>query len=961
MQHHPALLLVPLFLASPLAAQRSQAEVDSDIAFARGLAAEWQYVDLAEEVILDLERSGGLSKETTSQIGLVKCDIYAEGAKKEPDAELRNELYAKAVEAYRGYIDKNPFSEFLAQAERGYVDISNLYGKNLERRYQDAVGEEAEEIRNTITEVLEEALQHTGKLADGLKEEDWSVAQKVEWARVMYNRAQMLHTMGKTSEEGAFFFAQAESALEELSITVGEQTPQGLFAYLELAEVYRSMGQPEDAAAFAEFVVDTAVPIDPEVREEAQWDEFTAEDLAKRWVFVERGTSPLVEAYLAAGYPEDATKWALHFYNFLRAEGFALSPSGYLSLLAVARTLLDTGGFVGGSLTGGNLAWYETEESMKAEVSSRRDQRSSIDLALLIAQTVNAENRGNVLQIRAQKLISDVINRPGVVVSPDILFEAAQGEYFNKEYPAAIEAFKRVLRSLDVQDEATKQEYGAKVLYHVAESLRKTDRILEAAIAYKEGVTVWRGDPEYDEKNARGYYGTTGELKSKFPGAQLYVDMRTESEDLLTGISDNTEAIDFRRAKALYDQDEFVQARERFQKIPQSADNYEKAVAYAALCLYKLKDREGAEKEFADYVENFVTDTMNAVTTPKKVATRKEARAMAHYYLGRVAYDHVNMGKGSYEEVVKRLGTYHDEFPDQSSYGPNALYMVMMSHLALGAADEMKAVHDVMVEDYPTNKFTGSGALKIYNSFSAQRDKAQEANDEPRIAELTSEMAEYMRLSNQLAGSPAFGNMRAESNLWMELENWTEAERVLSAILKRFEGDSENDATIKLHVRPDLGTVLLAQNRAQDAYDVLKDLVPDPDDDEDERKPASGVVTNYCRAICGWVSEDADGNIVQLAGIGGEDNLRIAARYFGKLTQSVARDNKWECPWYEMKFYTAYAYYQWGLVNSEKMAAAKNQIETLKTELGTNLDGISESCGDSTLRKRFLWLWTKVQ
>ena len=42
------------------------------------------------------------------------------------------------------------------------------------------------------------------------------------------------------------------------------------------------------------------------------------------------------------------------------------------------------------------------------------------DFALRIAQTVNDDNKGNVLQIRGQKLISEIIERPSVEVSPDL-------------------------------------------------------------------------------------------------------------------------------------------------------------------------------------------------------------------------------------------------------------------------------------------------------------------------------------------------------------------------------------------------------------------------------------------------------------------------------------------------------------------------------------------------------------
>ena len=625
-------LLGAALLALPAAAQRSEAQARSDIAFARGLASKWQFIDLAEQVMLDLERAG-VGRTMAEELGLVKCDIYAEGAKKESDVEARDELYTKAVDAYKAYIDQNPFSEHLPRAERSYVDICNAYGRNLERRYADAVGDEAIEIRDRLHEVLEEALRRTGDLIAALVSidaDDRTVAQKTELKRVMFNRGQMLHSMAKVSDEGAFFFSQAEQVLEDLALLAGEKTPQGLFAFLELSRVHASQGNWASSADFAQYVVNAVIPIEESGRAEGGWNDLTPEQKAQRWLFVEWGTEPLTEAYLQQGEAEDACRWALHFYNTWKREGFALSrPSGYMALLAGARTLLSTGGHVGGSLTSGRLKWYESQEAIRAEESSSRNRRTSLDLALSIAQNVNQDNRGNTLQIRAQKLISDVIDRPGVTVAPDVLFEAAQGEYFNKDYLVAIDSFKRVMRSLDAQDEATRQEYGAKVLYHLAESHRKLQRPLEAAMAYREGVSVWRGDPEFDDKNARGFYGSISEVRRNLKGVKEIEDLYREAEQIRIKVEKGDVGdIVFRQAMRAYDQGDYAPAREKLLEVEQKANTYEKALTYAALCLHKLKDLDSAEAEFQAYL-NYMRDPRNAIVGDRKATTRSEATAMA--------------------------------------------------------------------------------------------------------------------------------------------------------------------------------------------------------------------------------------------------------------------------------------------------------------------------------------------
>jgi hypothetical protein len=87
--------------------------------------------------------------------------------------------------------------------------------------------------------------------------------------------------------------------------------------------------------------------------------------------------------------------------------------------------------------------------------------------------------------------------------------------------------------------------------------------------------------------------------------------------------------------------------------------------------------------------------------------------------------------------------------------------------------------------------------------------------------------------------------------------------------------------------------------------------------------------------------------------------------------------DKWTCDWYGYKFDLAYTYYvyataDWGPQDSRKKDAARRQLDVLIQEFSADFAGIEESCsqasdelqarfGDDTLRRRFVWLWGKVQ
>jgi tetratricopeptide (TPR) repeat protein len=660
---------------------------------------------------------------------------------------------------------------------------------------------------------------------------------------------------------------------------------------------------------------------------------------------------------------EDATevacKYALHFYNTWKRDGFTLSARGHLSLLASAQALLDSGGWIGGSQNQGTLQWFENEEqALAAGFSGTRNSRSALDLALSIAQHVNDENRGNTLQVRAQKLISNVIDRPGVLVAPNILFEAAQGEYYGKNNHKALTSFKKVLASLDAQDDATRQEYGSKVMYFIGSCLDRLGRELEASMAFREGCTTWRGDPEYDPKNAKGYYDAIKVVMRKSSNHPIHETMFREAENLRLEMeregADQSE-LQKRIADRDYDKKEYRAARERYLTITEGKV-YEECIVKAALCLYKLKELDRAREEFRDYVERHVVDPANAITDPKALASRDKARAQATYYLGRIAFEY-----GEWDEALKWLAGFTKQFPSQTDYGKPALYMTIKAHLAKPDIAKAKAAHAEMLESFPADKLTGSAAYVVYDALKTEQEKAEKAGEAERSLGLKREMVDYVRIYNSLSTSPSFTSLRAESVLWIDLGEWTEAEGVLRGMQETFADDASVDQELTSFVLPDLGLCLLEQQRVPEAFDVLDPLVPDPDDDSDERKVSSTVVHRWCRAVCGWVEGDAV-NIVEVPGVGGEDNLSDAATQYRRLVEAEAVERKWECEWYKLKFELSYAYLGWSQLDSDKLAEARQVLVDLR-ELAAdpNFDAAADKCGGDVLQKRLQWLWRKVQ
>lgn len=942
-----------LLLASGAPAQRTERVLAEDLAFARELAVRYQYIDLAEAV---LERVGKerLTDKQKERLALVECQVYTEGGKREGDAKKRLAIFDKAAASYRGFFEKNPYSELIPEAERSYLGLVNNYGRALELALEDALGDEATTLRETIKTVLKDGIDRTAALKDAYDRPNLSPAEKLEKWRLMLDRAQMLITLGNVTPDPEFLFSQAQKELERVAGEAGETSGPGLNAMLALTKLYRTRGKLGNAVDYAEFVVDISVPKKADAE---GWKDLPFEAKAERFKLVELAIPDLVECLMADGRNARACEWALYFYNAWKREGFTISPFGYLALISSARVLLDSGGYVGGSMTSGNLRWFETEEEMSKAGFSARDSRSALDLALKTAQDINTENKGNILQVKAQKLISEIIGRPGVKVPPDVLFEAALGEYNTQNYLAAITSMKDVMRALDDRDDATRREFMPKVLYYVGASFARLDRQLEAAMAFREVTTTWKGDPEYQVKAADGFLGAMRSVKAASKGdpmiEQLYLESERTKIEAAQASGGSADSVTWTQAQRAYDNGKFDDARKSYLTIGQAADEYEKALVKAALCLYKKNDRDGAKKEFEQYLEGFVKDPRNAINGARKLAAREEASAQAQYYLGKMAYD-----AQEYGEVVRLFTGYEKAYPSQSEYAPNALYMLVLAQIAAKDLGGARKVSATMQETFPTSAATGKAAFNLYQALKVEREAADKDGDGARSLALAREMAHYMHVSNATSAEASFPALRVESSLWLELGEWSSAEEVLRQTIAAFGDKKDRTQDMERFVMPDLGAALLGQKRVPEAFAVLDPLVPK--DDSDPRKPASAVVRDWCRSVSGWV-EPKGTELVEVPGVGGP--YARVVEFLNKLIASEAATNEaWSCPWYALKFEQIYTLLQWSKADTSQREGAKRVLDDIVSQLGDpELKDVGKKCGDDDLRKQFLFLRSQLR
>lgn len=960
------LSLVPaLVLAAPALAQESDAQVRADIAFARGLAADWGFTDLSEEVLATVEANA--PKKMATELGLVKCQIFHAGAKSERrDALRRHELYQKALESYEAFIDEFPYDDLSAQAETEFVEVTSEFGRSLAREMEEATGEEAIALREELQQRLTAAVVRTGDLAEGLRAiEEPTEAEKAQLYKLLLNRGNMLLEIAKTQEDGEFNYTESLSTYEELAFVAGESSPWGLQAYVGMGNNYLAQGEYVDAADFFMFVCEQAMTKDPERREEwlageLDWQDGqapSAAELEQRFLFVQLGITGTVEALRKAGDLASACDWGLYFYSIYKGEGLTLHESGlgHQALLAVGQTLLEAGGYVGGLLNDGEGKWFPTREEMEAEFTRTREQRSAAEVALGIAEQVNQEMRGNVLQIRAQKLIAEVIELPGMEADPEILFQAAQGEYYSNNSPEAIDGFKRLLAMLEGSDQATRTEFGTRTLYFLGKTYRRDGLHLQAVATYQEALDNWPEDPEFTKACANDMLASAGSLRRIDKQDPFYETLYKEAENwVLTIGGDDTEDIKFRNALSAYEgrDPDFQAVMAMFQDVGPESSSYEKARVYVATCAWKLKDFTLAEKLFDEYLNDYVQDPKNAVASNRQRARRTEAMAMARLYWGFNAIAVARLGDGNdpeqWRKVVTVLDGYEDEFPEQSSYASVAMYRRMMALLTLGEIEQALAVQTKLFEQYPEER---SSTVASQAAYKVLLDQREGETDEAARRELLEKMARLLQIGNKGASQASWSNLRNESSHWLDLEQYAKAELPLRKLIEAFADDEDHGDSVTLYVTSDLGLALMMQEKTEEAAAILAPLV-------ESGSASLEASRNYALCLTGWVEFEEGGARIVPGVAEDAESFDKAIEQLVKIVNTTGAREKWTDPWYQAKFDLSFGYLRYSEIDSAKKESAEGQLSNVLPDLGG--ESFTEIETES-MRDKWKWLWKQVR
>lgn len=980
-----ALLSAALCAAAPVAAQTmSEKAVEAEIDFARGLAKEWAFVDMAQSVLDEVAKTN-LSSRMEAELELVRCDIYYIGAKASTDPIQRNELFEQSLAAYEEFVDSNQGSDSRLEAQRTMVELAGVYARSLDISLEEAVGEEAEALRQRKVEVLEKSVRLCEALIEEIDAVDPMTPElKTKRDVLMLDKAGLYARISAATPDDAFFSEQAIETYSELIFDVGEGTEIALRANAGIGDVYASTGFPEEAREFYLGVINSVIPIDPDEREEMlEWSDLPLDIKQKRFLYVELVIPGVQATSRDLGELEGAITAGLFFYNLYRQEGFSLSVLGNDAMLEFASTLVDAGGFIGGDLGKGEARWFATEAEMREAVKARRLQRDSVTFALDLAKQIASDNPGTEAARKGGELIASINERPGIEIPPAQLLQAADAKRAGENYDEALAGYRELLTRLDALDPADRVEFGAKTYNGIGLTLRRQDRQLQAAMAFREALLNWRDD-EYNRSNARGYQAT---IKAWARGLGIdkqddVAAMIREAENFVIQFDEEGSAdeIIFNRGEKRRSDRDWAGAIAEYEQIQPADGFYELAQIQIGLCKLSDKDLMGARQAFDGYLTGRAKDPKFTPTSPLEEARRSQALSRAEFY--RAYIDHViangrykkseGSDEGGFAKVIEELKDYSTTYGNAGKFVIRAQAMLADSYAKSGDAASAAAIVAGMVESNPDAPETASASIDLYLALKARRDRLANggADDPTGYSALTRDMASALKVANGITPSPEFKNLRAESKLWLELGEWADAKDPLERMASRFAGDERYGKTVVNQVTPDLAECLVELGQVIEAKDLLAPLVVGEGAALKSKRPTLLLA----KAMLGTVTGNS-GRVSATPGAGGDD----AEFEFitGRLNTFALSGDKWvACDWYEAKFMSIYAYFVWGKQDDRKLASAKRIMDDVVLFLDNDLQFslVDEYCsseeteatlrarlGQGALAARYRWLYEQTR
>lgn len=980
----------PALATSPAPWQKlSDKAIEGEIEFARGLARDWAFVDLAQGV-LDRVAATGPSERMAEELALVRCELYAEGAKRLSDPKEVNAFIAEGISAYETYLDGNEDATNRSQAERGLVALSIAYARGIDNELEEAAGEEAEALRTKKQDVLVGAIERTDSLIDELEStssSDRTRDQNLALWNLMLQKGDMWSRITATTKDPVSA-DEAINTYENLSLDAGLNSEFALRAAVGIGDVYYGLGDTSEALSYYFGMVDNVVPPDKQRREEAiGWSEMSRGEKETRFNYVELGIPGIQKTARATGQFDRALEMGMFMYNLYREEGFTLSVLGHEALLEIAQTLIDVGGFVGGNLGAGEAKWYATAEEMNAE-ASRRNRRTAIVFALSLVNQVAEANSSTAVSIKAGKLLDSINDRPDIEITASQMQDAAKAKYYAKDYDAALDGYYALLGRMDSMEQADRTVFGAATYQGIGDALEKQGRYLEAGLAYREAVTTW-SDDELNLRSAKRFRFSIAKWgkNAGLEGTPDYEKLIEAAQQLEIEYTDpesggSVDRILFTQGMKLLKAKKYDDAVAKFEQIEPGAQWFDPAAIRIGQALRYQNKVSDALKKFDWFINEYAADPANAPESEAGKVTRKDMLGKATYNAGFIEHKIAtavykkNEDTARFQKVIDRLESYVVTYPGTGQTELQVQSYLVDSYAKLGQATEAAAIVAKMIAE---NKGAQATSVAAYDLYNAYKDRLAELvvvegeeRDDAAITETRLNAANAITVANSAVASPNYVQLRTEGELWLALGDYEKAKGPLEKLVNKFQDDEERRPSVIKFAIPNLAETLLELGDPQTAKDLLAPYVFD--ESAEIRLASRKPTLLMTRAMVGSIV----GSGTKVSGTPGAGGTEEEFAYITKrLTTIEGSMSKYTCAWYEAKFLVTYAFHVWGKDDDRKRKTAKKLLDNILTMKGgdAQFSFVDQSCtpekaedrrdaerlGKGVLASRYRWLYSKTR
>ena len=550
-------------------------------------------------------------------------------------------------------------------------------------------------------------------------------------------------------------------------------------------------------------------------------------------------------------------------------------------------------------------------------MGGEENRNKSLELAKQIAERHPADFTG----IKAKELIRSIVDS-GADVGAGALFDAADGLYRSKKYAEAIQAFKRVLRSLDTPEE--EQEYALRTWALIANAYYQMNRYLEAFYAARHGYTKYgSNDAETASKLANLMMDAAARKKTQtkddsFKGLQE--EARTA---MLRSGGGEANSIRWRDAGSALADGEYDKAIRYYSEIEKDYFNYELAQVRMGVAQYRKGDFNSARKQFDTY-EKYATDKFNSIPPSEinKQSVRRRSLAEMEFHRGLMVADEA-LGRdgrsaqpGKLKDVVAAFKGFREKYKAYPDLATRASFDLIKAYIELEKLDEAELEYAALKQQYPTDRTVAVLAISLFKARSnvveaidaelagiepnaSNRSKIREASTRLR-AEIRKAL-DFAKTYIQLEREPDYGLLRNAAKLALKIEDFEIARTFLRKIVSVYEGNKKFDDIIDKFVKPDLAEIDLLDGKFDLALKSIDDALASLD--SNRSKLYFDLIRMKAFALAGYRTVLNDNAItVQQTGLGRfKEAYDLMWKEYGRYIKS-AKVEKYSLEWYQFYY-----------------------------------------------------------